>query len=188
MQHLVIIEVSRRHVHLSEEDYLRLFGEGQLLHMRNSLSQPGQFAALETVDVRCRGRLLEHVRVVGPFRSHSQIELSERDAHALDLIAPRRISGDIADAPMVELCGPAGSVEVPAIMAERHLHCDPQTAQAWNLQQGMVITIRAEGSGALIENVKVRIDDTAAVAVHLDEEEGHELGMPKGGTGTIIFK
>lgn len=182
----IIIEVSRRHAHLSLEDATVLFGPAYALRVRNILSQPGQFAALETVMARSRGRILEHIRVVGPFRQETQLELSASDAQALDVNPPRRISGDTHKAETVELVGPLGSVMAPVILAQRHLHCDPQTAATWGLSAGERVRVRPDGARSLIDDLAVRIHPEAVVAVHIDEDEAREFGIIKKAWGSIV--
>lgn len=155
--------------------------------MRNLLSQPGHFAAQETVTAKARGRLLEHVRVVGPLRPRTQLEVSATDAAALDIHPARQISGNLGDAETVELIGPAGSVVVPVILAQRHLHCDPATARAWGIADGEQIRMQITANGAIIDGIVVRVSDDAVPAVHVDEDEAREFGIKKGGEGTIVM-
>lgn len=183
----VVIEMSRRHIHLSPADCATLFGEQSVLRIRNMLSQPGQFAATETVTARSRGRVLEHIRVVGPCRNKTQLEIAPRDAHALDIHPSRRISGDVKDAETVCIVGPKGSVEAPVILAQRHVHCDPQTAREWGITDKKKVRVAVEGAKKVINNVAVRIYENAVPAVHIDEDEAEEFGVQKKGWGIIVY-
>jgi putative phosphotransacetylase len=130
--------------------------------------------------------LLEHVRIVGPFREQTQLEVAPSDASALDITPPTRISGDVEGAAMVEVTGPRGSVMAPAIIAQRHLHCDSAIAAAWGIADGDSVSVALDASDVVLPNVVVRLSAQSRLAVHIHEDEAREYGVQRQGTGVIV--
>jgi putative phosphotransacetylase len=186
---IVPIGVSARHVHLSEEQLARLFGRGYELKVQKDLSQPGQFAAEETVVlIGPRGRL-ERVRVIGPVRRQTQIEISRTDAILLGLKPPVRASGNIAGTPGIVIHGPAGTVQLEqgVIVAARHIHFHTSDAARWGIRNRQLLRVRVKGERPLIfEQVLARVSDRYALDMHIDTDEANAAGVKTGDEAEII--
>ncbi len=181
----VVCGVSARHVHLSREHLAVLFGDGYELSPMRPLGQPGQFAAHETVAVvGPRGGFFS-VRILGPTRSRTQVELSATDARTLGIDAPVRISGNTEGTPGAVLIGPRGVVTLDSgvIVAARHLHLDPGSADRLGLRDGDVVAIGAGVDGprpVVFENVVVRSGPAHAAEAHFDTDEANAAGLRGG--------
>ena len=139
------IEISARHVHLSLNHFEKLFGVNYKLHKLNSLSQRGSFAAREKIICQfAKGRRLENVRIVGPFRNYTQVEISKTDAYNLAINPPVRRSGDLAGSEKCRLIGPKGQVNLQegVIIAQRHIHISKLMAQRRNIKNGQILTLK----------------------------------------------
>jgi acetate kinase len=181
---LIPMAISVRHVHLTQSSVEQLFGPGYLLQIRSPLSQPGQYAAEETVAlVGPRGRL-NHVRIVGPPRSEDQVELSRTDEIELGINAPLRESGDLADTPGIVIEGPAGSVTLRhgVICALRHIHMSPADADVLGLKnRDKVAAVVVAGDRRLVfGDVVVRVSPAFRIELHLDSDEGNATGLQSG--------
>ena len=183
-------EVSARHIHLSEEVLEQLFGEGYQLTSTKELSQHGEFAAEETVAITGPKGKFEKVRVVGPTRDHTQIEISKTDSFALGIDVPVRISGDIKGTPGIKVVGPTGEVELEQglIVAKRHLHLSSKQAKELDFKNGANVSVEATGErGLVFNNVEVRIKENYEMAVHLDTDEANAAGVKPGDKGELII-
>ncbi len=183
------VEVSARHVHLTQEALDALFGPGYRLTPKKDLSQPGQFAAEEQVKLVTPGGELGRVSVLGPVRSHVQVELSATDAHALGLRLPVRLSGALDGAADVLLMGPAGIFEAKgcAIIARAHVHMTPEQAERWRVRDGQTLSIRLETERpATLDGVVARVSAQAGLAVHIDVDEANAALVTPGTTGIIV--
>jgi acetate kinase len=182
------IEVSAHHVHLSPADVGRLFGEGHKLTPRSELSQPGQFACAETVDlVGPKGRV-DRVRVLGPERPETQVEISRTEEFRLGIDAPIRASGDITGSPGLTLVGSKGQVTIAegVICALRHIHMHPEDALAYGLHDRDVVRVRKEGERELIfGDVLIRVSPNFRLAMHIDTDEGNAAEVSPGAVGFI---
>jgi putative phosphotransacetylase len=186
----VPIEISARHVHLTREHVMTLFGEGAVLHAYKAISQPGQYAAEQMVDLVGPRGTLTKVRVVGPERPQTQIELALTDARHLGVDAPVRPSGEIAGSGAITLVGPVGRLELQqgAISQQRHIHCDPDTATKYGLQNKQIVRVKTSGYRAVVfENVIVRVHPKFAFRFHLDTDEGNAAGVQMGDVGEILL-
>jgi len=174
------IEISARHIHLSCADQEILFGRGFKPTVLKDLSQPGQFAAEETVSlVGPKGRI-EKARVLGPCRRETQVELSETEARELGLNPPVRDSGNLAATPGIKVVGPAGEIELArgVILALRHIHVDPATAEKLGLKNGDRVKVDVGGARDLLfENVLVRVSPDFKLAMHIDTDEANAAGI-----------
>jgi acetate kinase len=182
------IAVSAHHVHLTEAAHTALFGAGHTLHVHKPLSQPGQWAAEETVDVIGPGGELHGLRIVGPCRAANQIEISETDALALGLEAPLRLSGHTEDTPMVSLRGPAGTLRSNGvIVAQRHIHVCPDDAKALSLEDGELVDVevRSNGRSLVFKDVAVRVRPDFATEMHVDTDEANAANLEHGGAGVL---
>lgn len=177
----LVVSVSARHVHLTDEHVERLFGPGHTLTPRKALYQDGFYAAEETVMVvGPRRRMLPQVRILGPTRPHSQVELAFTDGISLGIDLPVRASGRIAGTPGCVLVGPQGVVELSegVIRAERHVHMNHRNAVHYGVRNGDRINLRIHSScTTLLENLLVRADDTSKLEVHLDTDEGNATDL-----------
>ncbi len=186
----VPIEVSARHIHLCSKDRDRLFGQGYQISKLYNLHQPGEFAARETVLIRGKSDRTLTLRVIGPIREQTQVELSKTDAIALRLDAPIRVSGDLKGTPGALLTGPKGRVRLKrgVINSWRHVHCSFKKAEKLGLKQGMIISAYLGGLGAVtFHNVKVRLTEKARFSLHLDTDEGNAANIKKTARGKIII-
>lgn len=182
-QLLIPVGVSNRHIHLCREDMDVLFGYGSTLTRMKAVKQPGQFAAEETVTLRTKKGDIPNVRVLGPLRSSTQIEISVADSFVLGVKAPVRMSGDLLDSPGIEIVGLKGRVAKPqgTIVAWRHIHISPHEAQLHGLRDGMEIDIQAEGLRAgVLGHVVVRVSADAVLELHIDVEEANGFGLRNG--------
>ena len=175
------VAVSGRHIHVARGVVDQLFGEGFQLTKLRDLGQPGEFASEQTVTVVGRSlRALECVRVLGPVRSYTQVELSGTDAVRLGINPPVRSSGDLIGSESVTVVGPCGSVHLKAsaIMATRHIHMTERDAQEHGVADGDRVRIRFTGDRALVlENVLVRVGKSAALELHLDTDDANAAGV-----------
>ncbi len=172
------VSISARHVHLTDEHVEQLFGKGRVLTPGKPLYQDGFYAAEETVMiVGPRRRMLPEVRVLGPTRSHSQVELAMTDAISLGIPAPVRHSGDIDGTPGCVLVGPAGAVELNqgVIRAARHVHMNFHDAAYYGVSNGDLMTLKIQSPhcGIAFDDVLVRADAAAKLEVHIDTDEGN---------------
>ena len=174
----LVVSISARHVHLTDEHVERLFGPGRTLTPEKPLYQDGFYAAEETVMVvGPRRRMLPNVRVLGPTRKHSQVEVAFTDSISLGIDAPVRHSGDIQGTPGCVLVGPAGVVELDegVIRAARHVHINHRDCEHYGVSGGDNMRLRIESPlcTLVFEDVLVRADDTSKLEVHLDTDEGN---------------
>ncbi len=171
----ILVETSARHIHLTEEAVSILFGEGHTLTKKKDLSQPGQFACEEKVEVvGPKGSL--KMSVLGPTRKANQVEVSMSDARTLGLTAPVRESGDVAKTPGVLLRGPKGecAIEEGVIVAQRHIHLTPETAVPYGVSDKEIVKVRLNTARPLIfDGVVVRVHPNFAPAMHIDTDESN---------------
>lgn len=176
----VPVASSARHIHLCHADVEALFGRGYTLKKFRDLSQPGQYACQEQLTVVGPKGQLQKVRVLGPERSATQVEIALTDSFALGLRPPVRMSGKLAGSPGCRLVGPAGTVELKegVIAAARHLHLSGEQAARFGLQDGQSVRLRAEGQRAtVLENVIVRCGRGHDMEVHIDTDEANAIAM-----------
>ncbi|GGG80239.1 phosphate propanoyltransferase [Paenibacillus radicis (ex Gao et al. 2016)] len=188
-QKLVPIGVSARHIHLSQEHVEILFGEGYTLTEMKPLSQPGQYAANETVEVIGSKGTFPKVRILGPARSHTQLEVSRTDAFSIGVNPPLRESGNIAGSAGVTLKGPKGEVTIEegVIVAARHIHFHTSDAERWGIQDKQLLRVRFGGDrGVVFEQVIARVSPDFALDMHIDTDEANAAGVSNGSTGEII--
>ncbi|MBO2515926.1 MAG: propanediol utilization protein [Clostridiales bacterium] len=172
----VLVETSARHVHVTQEALETLFGKGAELHVKKWLSQPGQFASEERVDVVGPKKTLAGVSILGPVRKANQIELSLTDARSIGIVAPIRESGDIAGTPGCKLVGPCGEVEceIGVIAAKRHIHMTPADAEAFGVKDKDIVSVKLDTErGLTFGEVVVRVSDNFSLAMHIDTDESN---------------
>lgn len=184
MSKKVLVGLSNKHVHLSEQDLNTLFGEGHKLTPIKDLGQPGQYACDEKVDLVGPKRTIKGVRVLGPVRKQSQVELSFSDGITLGLgDIPVRDSGMLEGTPGVKLVGPKGEVELKegVIAAARHIHMHTTDAAEFGVKDKDMVKVPVEGPrGLVFENVLIRVSDSYALEFHVDIEEGNAAGLKTG--------
>jgi putative phosphotransacetylase len=191
MGYKVEVGISNKHVHLSDADLERLFGAGHKLTVKKELKQPGQFASDELVDVVGPKGTLKGIRVLGPTRKESQVELAMTDARTVGLSLPIRESGKLDGTPGVKLIGPAGEVtlEKGAIIALRHIHLSPAQAAEAGVKDKDWVTVKTSGSRPLIfEDVLIRSGDAHTREFHVDTDEGNAAGLKNDDEVEIIGK
>jgi len=189
MNRKILIEVSARHIHLSKGDLEKLFGAGHELKKLKKLYEPPEFACKETIDIQLGSKKIKKVRVIGPLREQTQVEISLSDAVGSGVMPPVKLSGNLQGSVGVILQGPKGRVELieGLIVAQRHIHCGPDEAKAFGLKNGMVVSVKVLGErGTIFENIKVRVRDDDKICLHLDTDEGNAAGINKKGEGFII--
>jgi putative phosphotransacetylase len=178
---LLRVDASARHLHLCKEDLETLFGPGSELTVHRPLYQEGNYAAQQTVTIiGPRSRLISNLRVLGPLRSKTQVELAFTDAISLGLDLPVRLSGDIAGTPGALLMGPHGVLELKegVIRAAIHVHMNPAEAAYYGVKQGDAMKLRIGGAAAMtFDRVLVRIDPTSLLNVHMDTDEANACGL-----------
>lgn len=178
------VAISARHVHLTPEAVEVLFGPGHQLTVARPLSQPGYFAAEETVDLVGPKRSLEGVRVLGPCRSRCQVEIARTDEFHLGIDAPIRASGDLDGTPGITLVGPAGTLVLDegVICAQRHIHANPREAAALGLRHGEIVEVAldTDGRDLIFGDVLVRVSENVHLEMHLDTDEGNAAEITTG--------
>jgi propanediol utilization protein len=187
----LVVNISARHCHVTQEDLERLFGKGHKLTVHKALYQDGFFAAREAVTIiGPRHRMIPNLRILGPCRDHSQVELAFTDAISLGLDVPVRKSGDHRDSPGCYLLGPAGMIELPrgVIRHERHAHMGPADCAHYGVKDGDRINLRVKGTcSAVLEDLLVREAPASKLEVHLDTDEGNAVDLPHA-TKVELFK
>jgi acetate kinase len=182
------VEISAHHIHLTQEHVEALFGKGHQLTKQANLSQPGQFACEEQLAVVGPKGRIERVRVLGPARKYTQIEIAMTEQFKLGVHPPIRESGDIAGTPGCTLEGPAGSVKVDrgVICAMRHIHMTPEDALRYGVRDKSTVRVRVDGErGLVFGDVLVRVDPSFALAMHIDTDEANAANVKTGAQAYI---
>lgn len=184
-----LVEVSARHIHLTQEDLDKLFGEGYQLTVKKELSQPGQFACAEKVTVKGpRGEM--KMSILGPVRKHTQVEVSLTDARTLGVVAQIRESGDTDGTSGVTLIGPNGSIDIPdgVIAAKRHIHMTPADAQKYGVNNGDIVSVKidTDGRSLVFGDTVVRVSDNYALAMHIDTDEANAAAIAGTAQGELV--
>lgn len=190
MSRPVLVEVSARHVHLSKEHLEILFGKGYELTVKKDLSQPGQFACAERVDIVGPKRTLCGVSILGPTRPATQAEISLSDARSVGVSAPVRESGDILNTAGCKLIGPLGEVEISegVIVAKRHIHMTPEDAEKYSVKDRQVVQVLVQTADRSLTfgDVVCRVHPNFALAMHLDTDEANAAAVSGEVYGEII--
>lgn len=190
-QPYIPLGVSNRHIHLTRQDMDVLFGGGSELTWKKDLLQPGQFAAEETVTIKGPKGAIDKVRVLGPLRAETQIEVSVADGYKLGVKPPVRESGQLEGTQGIEIIGPKGTVvkDHGVIAALRHIHMDTATAAGLGLSDKDFVDVEFGGiRGATLHNVLVRVSDKYTQEMHLDVDEANALGAKNDDPVTIVIK
>ncbi len=186
----VLVEISARHVHVTEETLHVLFGADHELTVKKALSQPGQYASNERVDVVGPKRTLSNVSILGPCRKADQVEISATDARSIGIAAPIRESGDLEGTPGCKLVGPCGEVELQngVIVAKRHIHLDPASAEELGVVDKQVVCAKIDTPerSLVFGDVVIRVSEKFTPAMHVDTDEGNAAGIAGSATCEII--
>lgn len=190
MKNEVLVETSARHIHVTQEDLEILFGKGYELTKKKELSQPGQYACEERVQVVGPKGLFPAVSILGPVRSATQVELSASDARSIGINAPLRESGDINASAGCKLIGPKGEIELSqgVIVAKRHIHATTADAEKFGLKDKQTVQVRvtSDERSLIFDDVVVRVSDSYALAMHIDTDESNACLAAPGAMGEII--
>jgi len=185
----VTVHVSNRHVHLCAEDQDELFGPGYELTKWKDLIQPGQYAAKEVVALAGEKGKIEKVRVFGPLRKETQVEISGTDQYILGLQAPVRDSGNLEGTPGIRLVGPTGEIAMGqgVIRPLRHIHMAPKDLRRTGVENADLVDVRLNGDRTTIcQGVLIRVDETAALEMHIDTDEANAAGVPAESVGELL--
>ncbi len=182
------IEISARHLHLSEQDKDKLFGKNYQLKKYKNISQTGQFATKERVKIIGNKKSSYKMRIVGPVRPNSQIELSVTDCFFLGIKPVFKVSGNTKGAPKLKIKGPKGVASVPAIVAMRHIHISDSLAKKYRLKNKQKVKVKISGiRGLVLDNVIIRVHPTFVFRLHLDTDEANAAGIKHNTRGEIII-
>jgi putative phosphotransacetylase len=188
----ILVEISARHAHVTQADLEVLFGEGATLTATKPLSQPGQYATSQKIDVVGPRNTLKGVTILGPVRSATQVEVSATEARNLGIKAPVRESGNIAGSARATLVGPMGSITIEegVIVAKRHVHFSDSEAVEYNVQDKEIILVKvsSEDRTLIFDDVVVRVHPNFKAAMHIDTDESNAAGISGEVMGEIIKK
>ena len=187
----VPLGVSNRHIHLTREDMETLFGKGYELTPLKDLSQPGQFACKETCTlIGPSMRPIENVRILGPLRSGSQVEISKTDSFVLKVKPPVRESGNTAGSAPITIVGPKGvlTLKEGCIIANRHIHMSPADAARFGVKDGDTVDVDAASGTRRTRwfDVQIRVSDKFRLEMHVDTDDANAVGLGNGSTVTIV--
>ena len=175
------VGVSNHHIHVTREVLDILFGVGYELHNKRDLLQKGQFAAEETVTLRRNGKELEHIRIIGPCRKYTQVELLQRDNEYFGINAPIRTSGDLKNSETMDIIGPNGTYHAveSTIVTDRHIHMSEEDLVTFNVNKGDIVTVEYE-NGVVLGDVHIKSDETCVLELHMNKDEAESLGIETG--------
>jgi putative phosphotransacetylase len=185
------IEVSARHIHLTQENLETLFGKGYKLTKLKDLSQPGQYACKEIIDLVGPKGEIKNVRVIGPCRQKSQVEISKTDGYKLGDVPPVRVSGDIIGTHGILVRGPKGEIKLEKglICAMRHIHVSPREAENLGISDRQKVSVEISGKRALVyENVIIRINPNFRFSFQIDTDEANAGDVETGDVGELKIK
>jgi putative phosphotransacetylase len=190
MKEKILVEISARHVHVTQEHLEILFGPGHQLTPKKNLSQPNQYAAEERVDVVGPRSVLKNVSILGPCRDFSQVEVTRTEARQLGVKALTRESGNIEGTQGIKLVGPKGEIDLDKglIVAKRHIHLTPETAAYYNVQNTQIVSVKIQSDerSLVFGDVVIRVSEKFAPAMHIDTDEANAAGMDTELLGEII--
>jgi acetate kinase len=187
---VIPIAVSSHHVHLTKHAVEQLFGKGYRLTIRNLLSQTGQWAAEETVNVVGPKGNIQQVRILGPCRTANQIEIAESEGYELGIDVPTRLSGDLQNTPVIRLRGPAGTIQTNGLIAAKwHIHTNAADAEPYALTNGEQVDVeaRSKDHAFLFYGVVIRVDPNFVTEMHIDTDQADLAQMRHGGLGELML-
>ncbi|MEA2081350.1 MAG: phosphate propanoyltransferase [Elusimicrobiota bacterium] len=185
----VVCNVSNRHVHITEDNFKTLFGHSYAMRNLKSLMQPGEFASKELVEISGPKGVIKKVRLLGPFRKYTQVEISRSDCFKLGISAPVRESGKINGSAPVKLVGPAGEIDLKegCIVAARHIHMTPADAREFELKDADIVRIEIKGKrGGIMGDTLVRVSPKYALECHIDTDEANAFDFKSGGYVYVV--
>ena len=185
----IAVGVSNRHVHLTQEHLFILFGSNYELEKKNDLTQPGQFASTAVVTLKTGKGIIDNVRVLGPVRKYTQVEISKTDAYKLGLNPPVRNSGDLDLSESVTIIGPNGEVTIKegCIIATRHIHLSQAHVKEYKLEGKKTVSVKINGEkGGVIDNVYLKVTDEAFFELHLDTDDANAHLIKNGDIAEIL--
>lgn len=187
----ILVEISARHIHLTQKDLEFLCGPGSQLEPVRPLSQPGQFVSQVRLTLIGPKRSLENVVVLGPVRKASQVEVSATEARSLGVKPPVRESGDIKESAPITICGPEGEITLSEglILAKRHIHMTPEDALHYGVNDKQIVGVKIKNAdrSLIFGDVVVRVRSDFALAMHIDTDEGNAAGLSGDSEGTLIL-
>lgn len=186
----VTIGISNRHVHLTKEHLEILFGKDYELQILRPVNQPGQFASVEKVTLETPKNKIDGVRILGPIRPYTQVEISKTDAIKLGLNPPVRDSGDIAGSEPITIIGPSGKVELKegCILANRHIHMTPEQRTQFGLEGISKVGIKIEGEkGGIMKDVHIKSADASYYEMHIDTDDANAFLLHNGQEVEILI-
>jgi putative phosphotransacetylase len=179
----VPVGISNRHIHLSKEDLETLFGCGYKLTLKKALSQPGEFACEEVLDIKVGERSIKGIRVLGPIRRQTQVEISASDARKLRSKPPVRSSGHLEGSAPVTVIGPKGSIDLKEglIIANRHIHFTPSDAEKFDIKDSDIISVKWGGEkGGIFDDVCCRVSKNYSLELHIDTDDASAFMLNNG--------
>lgn len=185
----VNIGVSNRHVHLTLEHLEILFGKDFILEKKNDLKQPGQYASISTVTIKTFKSEINNVRVLGPIRPYTQVEISRTDAYKLGINPPIRDSGDLKNSSPITIIGPNGTIELEegCIIPTRHIHILPEQIKMYGLEGKDIVSVKIDGEkGGILNNVHLKVSDEAFFELHLDTDDANAHLIKNEDIGEIV--
>ena len=185
----VSIGVSNRHVHLTKEHLEILFGKNYELKKKVDINQPGQFAATDVVTIKTDKSEIKNVRILGPIRNYTQVEISKTDSYTLGLNPPVRDSGDLKGSEAITIIGPNGSIDLEegCIIPNRHIHITRNQAEYYGLAGTEKVDVKIFGEkGGIINNVYVKVTDEAFFELHIDTDDANSHLIKNGDIGEIL--
>ena len=185
----VSIGVSNRHVHLTKEHLEILFGKDYELKKKVDINQPGQYASTDVVTIKTAKSEIKNVRILGPIRPYTQVEISKTDSYLLGLNPPVRDSGDLVDSAPITIIGPNGSIDLTegCIIANRHIHITPKQMEYYGLIGKEKVDIKLYGEkGGILNNVYLKVTDEAFFELHIDTDDANAHLIKNGDIGEII--
>lgn len=186
----IMVETSAHHVHVTDEHLEILFGKGAKLTNKKDLSQPGQFACFERVDVSGPRSTIKGISILGPTRKDTQVEISLTEARKIGVDAPIRQSGDVKGSAGCKIIGPKGEVEIKegVIVAARHIHLTPEAAEKFGVKDNQMVAVEIDNDirPVVFKNIIARVSEKFAPAVHLDTDEANAAGIKGTADGDLI--
>ncbi len=183
------VGISNRHVHLAQDDFNILFGSDIELVKHKELSQPGEFASTFKISIKTDKSIIDGVRIIGPIRKYTQVEISKTDAYKLGINPPVRDSGNLEGSEPITLIGPKGTITLNegCIIASRHIHITNNDMIKYNLVAGSKVKVRVDGvKGGILDNVNLKIDDNYSLELHLDADDANAHLLNQGDIVTVI--
>jgi len=173
----VTVGISNHHVHLTRDDLDILFGKNYELNQKYNLNQPGQFASLELVTIKTAKSQIENVRILGPVRNYTQVEISKTDAYKLGINPPLRDSGDVLNSEIVTIVGPKGEITKECcIIARRHIHVTPKEKEMYELPDVVKVKINTS-RGGILDQVHVKVAEQSYYEMHVDTDEANAFDI-----------